>query len=156
RKKPAAGLDQELKDIVAGQIAYATVMVARVIDKAIAESKAQAPKTSLVLSTVMTGIKKPLHVMLRSLDHKEDSKDVAAQYEEYRRSGKGRHTLGEDDKLVRALHAEEVTGRHIATIDAEWPREAGTTHGEGAEARITKKLKKQKAPKGVKLSKAEA
>ncbi len=30
-------------------------------------------------------------------------REVAAQYEEFRRTGKVRATLGEDDKIVRAL-----------------------------------------------------
>lgn len=143
RKKPEAGLDQELKDIAARQIAYATVMVARVVDRAIAESKAQAPKVSLALSTLIVGIKKPLHVVLKKLDHQEDRKLVEAQYAEFRRSGKVRHTLGEDDKTVRALHAEEVTEQHISSVDAEWPREHGQEHGTGAEPRVHKKIKKK-------------
>lgn len=143
RKKPEAGLDQELKDIAARQIAYATVVVARVVDRAIAESKAQAPKVSLALSTLLVGIKKPLHVVLKKLDHKEDRKLVEAQYAEFRRTGKVRQTLSEDDKIVRALHAEEVTGQHISSVDAEWPREHGLEHGTGAEPRVHKKIKKK-------------
>jgi predicted flap endonuclease-1-like 5' DNA nuclease len=155
RKKPELGLDQEMKDIVARQLAYATVMVAHVMDKAIAESKARAPKVGLVISALTVSMKKPLHVLLKKLDHSEDRKVVKAQYEEYRRTGKVKHTLGDDDKVIRALHAEEVTGTHMSSIDALWPREAGTAHGMGAEPRVTKKLKKVKPPKGVKLSKAE-
>jgi predicted flap endonuclease-1-like 5' DNA nuclease len=154
RKKPQAGLDQELKDIIAGQLAYATVMLARVVDRAIAESKAEAPKVSLLLSTVMAGAKKPLHIVLRQVDHGADRKVVKAQYEEFRRSGKVRHTMADDDKLVRHLHAEEVSGRHIASIDAEWPREAGTVHGSGAEPRVHRKIKLKK-PKKLKLSAGE-
>jgi predicted flap endonuclease-1-like 5' DNA nuclease len=83
--------------------------------------------------------------MLKSLDHKEDAKVVAAQYEEFRRTGKVKETLGEDDKMVRALHAEEVQDVRLSSLDCEWPREHGLAHGEGAEARVHKKLKKTKA-----------
>lgn len=155
RKKPELGLDQELKDMAARQLAYATVMVGHVMDRAIAESKASAPKVGLAISALTVSLKKPLHVLLKNLDHKEDRKVVTAQYEEYRRTGKVRHTLGADDKLVRALHAEEVSGIHLSSIDAMWPHEHGTAHGTGAEARVTRKLKKVKPPKNAKLSKAE-
>ncbi|MBI1359717.1 MAG: DUF4332 domain-containing protein [Alphaproteobacteria bacterium] len=149
RKKPEAALDQQSKDIVAGLIAYATVNVATVINRAIVESRARPPKTSLMLSTLFVGMKTPLHSVLKKLDHEADRKVVAAQYEEYRRTGKVRETLGEDDKIVRALHAEEIKGVHIASIDAEWPREHGLSHGEGAEPRVHKKIKVKK-PKAEK------
>lgn len=158
RKKPQLGLDQELKDIVAKQIAYATVFLARTMDRAIHESKVSAPRVSLALSSVMVGIKKPLHVMLKSLDHGADRKAVKAQHEEFRRTGRVRHTLGDDDKIIRALHAEECSGKHMSSVDCEWPREHGCSHGSGAEARVHKKLKKAKAPKpskALKLSPAE-
>ncbi len=152
RKKPEAALDQEAKDIVAGLIAYATVNVATVINRAIVEARARPPKTSLMLSTLFVGMKTPVHSLLKKLDHEEDRKVVAAQYEEYRRTGKVRETLGEDDKIVRALHAEEIKGVHIASVDAEWPREHGLSHGEGAEPRVHKKIKLKK-PKPEKAEK---
>ena len=149
RKKPEAGLDQELKDIVARQMAYASVMLARVMDKAIAESKAEAPKSNLAIATLITGIKKPLHLLLKNLDHQEDRKVVEAQYKEFTRTGKVRETLGEDDKVVRMLHADEVLDKHLSSIDAEWPREHGTAHGTGAEPRAHKKIKLKNANRKI-------
>lgn len=151
RKKPELALDQEAKDVVAGQIAYATVMLAKVMDKAIAEAAVAAPKVNLVLATVAVGLKKPLHVVLKKIDSKADKKVVKAQYEEYRRSGKVRHTMADDDMLVRQLHAEEVTERHLSSVDCEWPREHGTLNGTGAEPRVHKKVKvkKDKAAKAI-------
>jgi hypothetical protein len=42
-KRPVEGLDQEIKDVVAALLGYASVMLSRVLDRAIAESKAEAP-----------------------------------------------------------------------------------------------------------------
>jgi predicted flap endonuclease-1-like 5' DNA nuclease len=145
RKKPEAGLDQEIKDIVADLIAHATMAVSITLGRAFIESKAHPPKVGLTLSTIFVGAKKPLHAMLKSLDHKEDAKIVAAQYEEFRRTGKVKDTLGEDDKIVRALHAAEVQNVNLSSLDCEWPREHGLAHGEGAEPRVHTKLKKTKA-----------
>jgi predicted flap endonuclease-1-like 5' DNA nuclease len=154
RKKPELALDQESKDIVADLIAHATMAVSLTLQRAFAESKARPPKVGLTLSTIFVSCKTPLHSMLKTLDHQEDAKIVAAQYEEFRRTGKVKETLGEDDKIVRALHANEVQDVHISTLDCEWPREHGLAHGEGAEARVHKKIKPTKV-KAAKPAKAE-
>lgn len=147
RGKPEHGLDQELKDIVAGQIAYASVLTARVLDRAIVEAQAAPPKVSLVMPLVAETLKRPVHATRRALANAADAKVVRAQHTEFRRSGKVRNTLGEDDQIVRRIHAEEVSKRHLSTLDSEWPREAGLAHGQGAEPREHRKLKKVKPPK---------
>ena len=53
------------------------------------------------------------------------AREVEAQYEEYRRTGKVRATLGEDDKVVRELYAAEVLKTPLSSLDAKWPREIG-------------------------------
>jgi predicted flap endonuclease-1-like 5' DNA nuclease len=64
---------------------------------------------------------------------------------EFRRTGKVRATLGEDDKVVRQLYATEVAKVELSSLDARWPREVGKAHGAGAPARVTLKPK-QKPP----------
>lgn len=134
-KRPEAGLDQELKDIVAGLLGYATVLLARVLDRAFEEAEAAPPNTSLVLDTLFAAVNTPIRKLLKALEDDRDRDLVEAQYKEYRKTGKVRNTLGEDDKVVRALHAEEVLGVSLAALDCEWPRETGTEHGEGAAPR---------------------
>lgn len=147
RKKPEAGLDQELKDTVAGLIGYATVLFARVLDRAFAEAAVSPPNTNLVLDTLFAAANAPVRKLLKALDDEKDRDLVEAQYKEYRRTGKVRETLGEDDKVVRALHAEEVLGVSLATLDSQWPRETGTAHGEGAPARKpVRKSKRRPVP----------
>lgn len=134
-KRPEAGLDQELKDVVAGLLGYATVLFAHVLDRAFEEAEVEPPNTSLVLDTLFAAANTPIRKLLKALDDEKDRDLVEAQYKEYRRTGKVRETLAEDDRVVRALHAEEVLGVSLAALDCEWPRETGTAHGEGAPRR---------------------
>ncbi|MEZ5937721.1 MAG: DUF4332 domain-containing protein [Hyphomonadaceae bacterium] len=144
RKKPEAGLDQELKDAVAGLIGYATVLVARVLDRAFEEAGVKPPSVNLTLDTLFAVIKAPLRKILAELADEKERDIVEAQYEEFKRTGKVRETLSEDDRQVRALHAEEVLFTPLASLDCQWPRETGTAFGEGAEARVTRKRKAEK------------
>ncbi|MDZ4760388.1 MAG: DUF4332 domain-containing protein [Alphaproteobacteria bacterium] len=139
RKKPEAGLDQELKDAVAGLLGYAAVLLAAVLDRAISESRAAPPKINLVLDTVFAALRTPLSLALKVLDGAADRALVAAQYAEFHATGKVRATLSDDDRTVRALHAEEVLGVSLSSLDCEWPRETGTAHGQGAPARVASK-----------------
>jgi predicted flap endonuclease-1-like 5' DNA nuclease len=144
-RKPVEGLDQELKDITAGLMAYASVMLARILDRAIEESDAVPPHVNLTLDTVFAYVKQPIAALLKKLDNAEDRKIVAAQYEEFRKTGKVRETLSDDDGAIRALHAAEVLKTPLSSLDCAWPRETGTAHGEGAALRKTKKIKPARA-----------
>jgi predicted flap endonuclease-1-like 5' DNA nuclease len=81
---------------------------------------------------------------------------VAAQYDEYVRTGKVRATLGEDDKAVRELYAHEVLKTPLSSLDAKWPREIGAKAADAPPKRIAKvwdeppKAKPLKAPKTIK------
>jgi predicted flap endonuclease-1-like 5' DNA nuclease len=145
-KKPELGLDQEIKDVVARLIGHATVMLARILERAFAEAAVVPPKVGLTLDTLVAAIKAPIQKVLAALDNEKDKDLVRAMYNEYRRTGKVRETLPEDDKLVRKLHAMEVLRVPLSTIDAAWPRETGTAHGTGRPARDTKKARAQAKP----------
>lgn len=146
-KKPEQGPDQEMKDIVAKLIGYATVMLARILEKAFAEAAVIPPKVGLTLDTLVAAIKAPIRNVLAALDNEKERDLVKSMYTEFRKTGKVRATLPEDDKLVRRLHAAEVLKVPMSTVDATWPRETGTAHGTGRPARVTKKIKQKAAPK---------
>ncbi len=74
---------------------------------------------------------------------------VARMYEEFRKTGKLRATLSDDDRTVRELHAAEVLKKPLSTLDAQWPREIGTAHGTGTPARSRKKLRAEKPKAAV-------
>ncbi len=148
-KKPVEGLDQEMKDTVAGLLGYASVMLARMLDRAIAEAKTAAPKVNLVLDTVAIVANTPVRVVAKRVEDVREGELVGKQFTEFRKTGKVRATLGDDDKAVRQLFAEEVLKVSLSNLDCEWPREAGTAAGSGAEKRVTKKIKAVKAEKPV-------
>lgn len=156
-KNPEAGLDQELKDIVAKLIGTASIMVARILDKAFAEAAVAPPKVNLTLDTFFAAMKVPLNAVLKTIDNVKDRALVASMYQEFQKTGKLRDTLPEDDKVVRELHAAEVLKQPLSTLDAQWPREIGTAHGTGAPARSAKPkkaAKPQAAPKAKPAAKA--
>jgi predicted flap endonuclease-1-like 5' DNA nuclease len=151
-KKPEAGLDQELKDIVARLIGYATVLLARVLDRAFAEAAVVPPKVGLMLDTLVAGIQVPIRSVLKSIDNAKEKALVASMYEEFRKTGKLRKTLPHDDKIVRALHAAEVLRMPLSNLDAQWPRETGTAFRTGTPARQTPKpVKKAKAKPATRI-----
>ncbi|MEQ1752594.1 MAG: DUF4332 domain-containing protein [Micropepsaceae bacterium] len=144
-KKPEQGPDQEMKDVVARLIGYATVMLARILEKAFAEAAVIPPRVGLSLDTFLAAIKAPIRNILAALDNEKERDLVKAMYAEFQKTGKVRATLPDDDKLVRRLHAAEVLRVPLSTVDAAWPRETGTAHGTGRPARITRKLKPKAA-----------
>lgn len=144
RKRPAEGLDQEMKDVVAALMGYAAITVSRILDHAIAESQAEAPKVNLVLDTVGIVAATPIRLVSKQVDDLADRKLVNAQYAEYRKTGKVRETLGDDDRVVRKLFAEEVLKVSLSTLDSQWPRETGTKSGKGAKPRVTTRIKPSK------------
>jgi len=136
-KDPPAGLDQELKDIIAKLIGHAAVGFARVLDRAFEEAAVKPPRVETSLQTFFLALGMPIQNVLKLIDDAAARREVEAQYEEYCRTGKVRSTLGEDDKVVRELHATEVLKTPISSLDAKWPREIGAKAGEGAAARKT-------------------
>lgn len=140
-KDPKKGLDQELKDITAKLIGYAAVLLARVLERAVAEAAVAPPKVNLTLATLFATMAMPIRALLKTVADVREGILIAEMYEEFRMTGKLRDTLSEDDRIVRELHAAEVLKKPISTLDAQWPRETGTAHGTGTPARSRKKAK---------------
>jgi predicted flap endonuclease-1-like 5' DNA nuclease len=138
-KDPPAGLDQELKDTIAKLVGHAAVGFSRVLDRAFEEAAVKPPKVADGLQALFLTLDMPIQSVLKAMDDAAARREVAAQYEEFVRTGKVRSTLGEDDKVVRELHAIEVLKTPLSSLDAKWPREIGAKAGEGAMARDTKR-----------------
>jgi len=145
-KDPIAGLDQEIMDAVARMVGQAAVGFARVLDRVVLEAEVSPPKIGETLQALFLGLEIPIQAVLKTMADGEERRLVAAQYEEFRKTGKVRETLSEDDKAVRALHAAEVLNVALSSMDAKWPREVGALHGQGAPARG---VKAKPAPKTV-------
>jgi predicted flap endonuclease-1-like 5' DNA nuclease len=155
-KDPPAGLDEELRNAIAPLIAYATVGLARILDRAFEEAAVKPPKTVTTPQALFLGMQMPIAAVLKGIDDAAARKEVAAQYEEYTRTGKVRATLGEDDKAVRELYASEVLKTPLSSLDAKWPREIGAKAADAPPPRVAKvwdepaKAKPVKPPKVIK------
>lgn len=150
-KKPEAGLDQELKDTIAKLVGHAAVGLSCILDRAFEEAAVKPPNVLGGLDAFFVALGAPIQSVLKLMDDAAARREVEAQYEEFRRTGKVRATLGEDDKVVRALYATEVMKTPLSSLDAKWPREIGAKIGEGTPARgkATPAPKPKPAPKPV-------
>ncbi len=83
------------------------MLLARVLDKAIEEAEPK-PALNLVLDTVSVVASMPVRAIAKQAADDKERVLVGKQYVEYRRTGKVRETMADDDRAVRALHAEEV------------------------------------------------
>jgi predicted flap endonuclease-1-like 5' DNA nuclease len=148
--KPAAGLDEAIRTVVAELVAHAAVGFAVILDRAFAEAAVAPPRTLGALQAFFLSLEIPIQALLQAIDDGAVRRQVCAQYEEFRRTGKVRATLSEDDKVVRALHAAEVLNTPLSSLDAKWPREIGALAGKPLAPRLAAKPKAVKpAPAAV-------
>jgi predicted flap endonuclease-1-like 5' DNA nuclease len=131
-KDPPAGLDDALRAAIAKLVGHAVVGLARILDRAFEEAAVKPPKVGAALQAFFLACEMPIQAVLKTIDDAKTRRDVEAQYEEFRRTGKVRATLGEDDKAVRALYAAEVLKTPLSSLDAKWPREIGAKAGSAA------------------------
>ncbi|MCE9603359.1 MAG: DUF4332 domain-containing protein [Planctomycetia bacterium] len=134
-KDPLKGLDQELKDRIAGQIALAAGSFASVLDRLWAEAKVEPPQKSLTVETFVSTAIVPIFWITKKLTDVKDKAAVMAIYDEVQRTGKVVQTLPEDERVVRRLHAEQVLKKPMKELDAEKPKSTGTEYGKGASPR---------------------
>jgi hypothetical protein len=153
-KDPPSGLDDELRNTMAGLVAYAAVGLARLLDRAFEEAAVKPPRTATTPQALFVGMQAPIAAVLKGIDDAAARKQVAAQYEEYVRTGKVRASLGEDDKTVRELYASEVLKTPISSLDAKWPREIGSKAADAPPKRAAKIWDEPPKPKPVKPPKA--
>jgi hypothetical protein len=135
RKDPPAGLDQEIKDRVAGLVALAVVGLARVLERAAADAAASPPDVSLLLKSIVVAVDAPRQSMMARSENARDKKAVHRTWRELKKTGKVLKTLQEDDKSVRAKHAAEVLKVELAALDAQPLKPIGVRAGQGAPAR---------------------
>ena len=145
-KEPRAGLDKELRRVIAGLVGRAAVGFARVLDHAIEDAGVKPPRVGGTLQAFFLTLEMPIQTILKAMDDVAARREVEAQYEEFRRTGKVRGTMAEDDKVVRALHAAEVLKAPLSSLDAKWPREIGSKIGQRAPALPAPKARRARLP----------
>ncbi|MBS0384236.1 MAG: DUF4332 domain-containing protein [Proteobacteria bacterium] len=124
-KDPPSGLDDTLRTTIAGLVGHAAVGLARILDRAFAEAAVRPPKVGSTLQGFFLAMEMPIQTVLKAIDDAKARREVEAQYAEFRRTGKVRATLAEDDRVVRELYAGEVLKTPLSSLDAKWPREIG-------------------------------
>ena len=105
---PPAGLDRVAKRIVAEMIRYAYLSYAAVLDRAIEEANVHAPDVGLTAATLLAAAQIPVKVLARRVADAEERRAIERVYDELLATGTVEANLSEDDRAVRALHAEEV------------------------------------------------
>jgi predicted flap endonuclease-1-like 5' DNA nuclease len=110
---------------------------------------------NLTLDTLFAGLKVPIEKVMGVIEDTGERKLVGAMYEEFRRTGKVRATLPEDDRVVRKLYATEVLKVPLSTLDCQWPREIGLKHAPTPKVELKVEPKPKAAPKAEARAKPE-
>ncbi len=116
--RPEEGLDDIAKGVVAELLIYASKSFGKVLDRTIAEAGVSAPDVTLTAETFLAMTQIPRKFIEKRLTTEEDRKLVAAIYDELKTTGRVEHSLSEDDKTIRDLHASEVLGPKLAEREA--------------------------------------
>lgn len=140
-RDPKAGLDQELRNAMAKLLGHACVGLARILDRTFEQAAVKPPRTAGTPQALLLALEAPLQAGLKIIDDLAARREVQAQHMEYRRTGKVRGALREEEKVVRALYAAEVLKTPLSSLDAKWPREIGAKHGEGAPPRARSRMR---------------
>jgi len=115
---PPSGFDAVGKNILAGLIGYASVGLARILNRAFAESGVRPPYVALTLETFLASVKMPIRWVAQDLEDERERELVTAIYDELQRTGRVEEHLPADERTVRDLYAREVLSR---TSQAEKP-----------------------------------
>lgn len=105
---PTDGLDAVGRRMIAELLVFAATSLARVLERAIAESQATPPDVELTAATVLAALAMPRNLILKKFADAADRRQVEAMYDELVATGKVEKTLPVDDRTVKTLHAAEV------------------------------------------------
>lgn len=134
-REPRAGMDQELKDAMAGQMGRAVVGFSRVLEVLFEEAEVLPPEMDISIQGFLATLNVPLYWFVRRLSEAREAWCVANARDEFNRTGKVIQSLSEDDREVRRLHAQEVLQATVASLEGEAVGETGTLYGQGAAPR---------------------
>ena len=135
RENPEAGLDQELQDRLSRQIGLAVVGFARVLERAFSEAGVTPPRVNTTVRALLASLDMPVRKVLARIEDGAERAAVAKIADELDDTGKVLENLSEDEKFVRAKHAEEVLGIELKALDIRPLRAMGVKHGTGAKPR---------------------
>jgi hypothetical protein len=134
-KDPSAGMDQECKDRIARCLGAAAVSVARVLERAFAESVAEPPPVEITIQGFLSALLTPGRWIAAQMDELSERLAVEAIRDEVERTGKVVLNLTENQRTVRQAYADEVLKCPLAELDAQPAEPAGRLYGQGAAPR---------------------
>jgi predicted flap endonuclease-1-like 5' DNA nuclease len=163
-RNPVAGLDDELRVSLAECLGHAVIGIARILDRAIEAAGVPAPKSGIGLAGLRAWFRIPALRWNRGRAAARERRIVKTAFKEFRKTGKVTRALPEDEKTVRRLHAEDVLGTTLETLDSIKPRLVGTKHGTGTylrpmnagSARVVSIEMRPNGPEGTPDSKSAA
>ena len=152
-RNPPSGLDNVSREILATLIAHAAVGFARILDRAFDESEVSAPLTEISLQGFLSALQIPVFWVTRRMSDAQERKTVRAMYDELLQTGEVVHTLPEDDRTIRELHAIEVNNRAETNPPArhQTRKYVTTKPGGKAELPVTKRRDSKDAPKSLRF-----
>jgi hypothetical protein len=131
-RDPVAGMDQECQSRIASCLAHAVVGVARVLERAIAESEVEPPHVETTLSGFLAAASGPLLAAGHYVADLSERMHMEALLDEATRTGKVLHHLTASQREVRRLHAEEVLRVPLSRLDQQAAALTGTLYGTGS------------------------
>jgi uncharacterized protein DUF4332/zinc dependent phospholipase C len=108
---PASGLDPIARRIIAELICYATASYALVLGRAIEEAHVRPPQVPLTAATLLATLQVPVKLVAQRIADRAERRQVERCYDELTATGRVDRTLGEHERIVRDLHAEEVLAK---------------------------------------------
>src|SRR5262249_25776046 len=124
---PPAGLDPVARRIIAELISYATTSYAVVLARAFAEAQVRPPGGPLGGGLLRAACRLPVKLMARWIADARSRREIEASYDELLATGRVENALGEAERSVRDLYAQDVLAkrkpaRPVSQIFAFQPR----------------------------------
>jgi Domain of unknown function (DUF4332)/Zinc dependent phospholipase C len=108
---PPAGLDPIARRVIAELIQYATASYALVLGRAIEEAHVRPPQVPLTAATLLATLKVPFKLLVQRIADRSERRQIERSYDELIAEGKVDRTLGDHERVVRDLYAEEVLAK---------------------------------------------
>jgi hypothetical protein len=108
-KNPRAGLNADLQELFTRLLRHAAASVSAVLSRAIQESGAQPPASSLTLATVLATIQIPIQWVTKKMNDASERRLVQEIYNELQATGRVVESLPDENKVVRSQREQEKT-----------------------------------------------
>ena len=117
---PPAGLNSVSRNVVGRLLVYASCGFARILERAFSETGIAAPHVRLTTKTLLQEVVKiPGKWIETGMENSLEVQQLKQMYDEYCRTGKVDATLGEDERVLRDRHAQEVLPYLVAQREAQ-------------------------------------